>query len=121
LLPERSAAVAGWLAQLPTIPVVCPDRRPFYADGICQGGPDAMQVVDRFHLMDNLREAVAAFLKNQRGALQTAAARTAQALTPSGSSVPIMPMYQGRRRSSQPQPQGPEVERRQWYALWVEN
>jgi transposase len=102
LLPDRSAAtVAAWLAQHPMITLVCRDRSPLYAAGIRQGAPDAVQVVDRFHLVDNLREAVEAFLRNQRRALQAAAVRTAQALTPLGSSVPVTPIYQGRRRSPQ--------------------
>jgi len=67
LLPERSAAtVAAWLAQHPTITVVCRDRSSLYADGIRQGAPEAVQVVDRLHLVDNLREAVEAFLRNHR-------------------------------------------------------
>jgi transposase len=65
-LPDRSAAtVAAWLARHPTITVVCRDRSRLYADGIRQGAPDAVQVVDRFHLVENLREAVEAFLRNQ--------------------------------------------------------
>jgi transposase len=68
LLPERSAAtVAAWLAQHPTVTMVCRDRSPLYADGIRQGAPDAVQVLERFPLVDNLREAVEAFLRNQRG------------------------------------------------------
>jgi transposase len=112
LLPERSAAaVAAWLAQHPTISVVCRDRSPLYADGIRQGVPDAVQVVDRFYLVDNLHKAVEAFLTNQRGALQAAAVCTAQALTPPESSVPVTPMYQGRRRSAQPQQRRADAER----------
>jgi transposase len=120
LLPERSATMVGaWLAQHPTIAVVCRDRSPLYADGIRRGAPEAVQVVDRFHLVDNLREAVEAFLRNQRGPLQAAAARTAQALTPPGSSVPVTPMYQGRRRSPQPQPHRAESERQHHHTPWV--
>jgi transposase len=120
LLPDRSAAtVAAWLAGYPTITVVCRDRSDLYAGGIRRGAPEAVQVVDRFHLVDNLREAMEAFLRNQRGALQVAAACTAQALTPPGSPVPVTPMYQGRRRSPQPQPHQAEAERPPRHAPWV--
>jgi transposase len=99
LLPGRSAAAVGaWLARHPSITVVCRDRSPLYADAICRGAPEAVQVVDRFHLVDNLREAVEAYLQNQRAALRAAAACTAQVLTPPGSPVPTTPMYQGRRQ-----------------------
>jgi transposase len=83
LLPDRSAAsVAAWLAQHPTITVVCRDRSDLYADGIRRGAPKAVQVVDRFHLVQNLRQALEAFLLDHRPAPEPqtrAAARRAAA------------------------------------------
>jgi len=88
VLPERSAqTMATWRAQHPTITGVCRDRSALYADGIRRGAPQAVQVVDRFHLVNNLREAVEAFLPTQRVALQAAAALTVQALIAVAGSV----------------------------------
>jgi transposase len=118
LLPGRSAAsVATWLAQHPTITVVCRDRSDLYADGIRRGAPQAVQVVDRFHLVQNLRQLQEAFLLDHRPALQAAAVGTAVALTPAPRSVAAAPMYQGRRRSPQPAP--PPAERPPRHARWA--
>jgi Transposase len=74
LLSDRSAAtVAAWLARHPTLTVVCRDRSDLYADGIRRGLPNAVQVVDRFHLIHNLRQALEAFLSHYRSILQAAA------------------------------------------------
>jgi transposase len=106
------------LAQHPTIAVVCRDRSDLYADGIRRGAPQAVQVVDRFHLVHNLRQVLEGFLLDHRSALQAAAIGTAVALTPPTGLVPIMPMYRGWRRSSKPAPQE-EVARPPRHARWV--
>jgi transposase len=122
LLPDRSAAtIAVWLAQHPTITVVCRDRSELYADGIRQGAPQAVQVVDRFHLVQNLRQALEALLIDHRPALQAATLSTAMALTRPTDPVPIMPMYRGRRRIPKPAPReeaAPLPRHARWVAIY---
>jgi transposase len=72
LLPERTApSVAQWLQAHPRVEIVCRDRRGLYAEGIRQGAPQAMQVVDRFHLVQTLRDALARLFLRYRRDLNT--------------------------------------------------
>lgn len=59
LLPDRQAdTVAAWLQAHTNISVVARDRSRAYASGIHKGAPQAKQVLDRWHVLKNLREAV---------------------------------------------------------------
>ena len=59
VLPDRSAAsTAEWLKRHPEIEVISRDRAGLYAEGARVGAPQARQVADRFHLLQNFREAV---------------------------------------------------------------
>ena len=58
LLPDREPATAqAWLAGQPQIEVVTRDRGGAYALAASRALPDAIQVADRWHLMENASQA----------------------------------------------------------------
>jgi transposase len=82
LLEDRTAAtVERWLQQHPGVAYISRDRAPEYADGATRGAPDAVQVADRFHLLQNVREVLERLLERHQAALQAAAAPPAPAET----------------------------------------
>jgi len=59
LVPVRSASsFANWLRSHPGVDIITRDRSSLYAEGGRQGAPGAVQILDRYHLVSNLSEAV---------------------------------------------------------------
>jgi transposase len=65
LLEDRSAETfAAWLRQHPGVEIISRDRSKDYQRGATDGAPQAHQVIDRWHLLKNLREAIERFLSH---------------------------------------------------------
>ncbi|WP_363349430.1 transposase [Methylocystis echinoides] len=68
LFPERAAGMpADWLKRHPGVEIVSRDRCGSFAQGADEGAPQARQIADRFHILQNLREAVQAQLGRASG------------------------------------------------------
>lgn len=57
---------ATWLKEHPGIAIISRDRAEAYAKGATAGAPDAVQVADRFHLLQNASAALDAMLRGRR-------------------------------------------------------
>ncbi len=70
LLSDRSAeTVVAWLQAHPGIKIIARDRGVMYIDGATRGAPDAIQVVDRWHMAKNLGEALERLFARKHDAL----------------------------------------------------
>ena len=67
LFPDRNAdTVASWPERHRGIEIIARDRAGLYADGARRGAPDAIQVADRRHLLQNLGDALRLALGRHR-------------------------------------------------------
>ncbi len=93
LLPDRTAApVAQWLRAHPGVEIIARDRASAYAEGARQGAPQAIQVADRFHLLQNLRETLDEVFTTHHQALNAVHAALRPVVLPDGAvALPVPP------------------------------
>jgi transposase len=113
VLPARSAEpLVEWLQAHPGVEVFSRDRAPAYAEAARKGAPQAVQVADRWHLIQNLVEALERCLLRFRPALKVAAGQGDSILgpLPSSSETTLVPWRQ-RAEAASEQKHASKVER----------
>ncbi|GHO98725.1 transposase [Reticulibacter mediterranei] len=71
LLPERTAeTLSQWLVEHPGIEFISRDRSSEYMRGATEGAPQAQQVLDRWHVLKNVREVVQRIVNRNHASLK---------------------------------------------------
>lgn len=89
LLPDRTAeTLEVWLKAHPGIEILSRDRSKAYRRGMTAGAPEAIQVADRFHLLQNLEETLEKAFQGKSKAIKSVETEQLQA---AGIDLPELP------------------------------
>jgi transposase len=79
LLDERSAeSFSNWLVEHPGVEIITRDRGADYKEGATRGAPEALQIADRFHLLQNIADTLKRMLAQRTNELRQAARQVAR-------------------------------------------
>jgi len=95
---HKAEPVATWLKEHPGVQVLVRDRAGAFADAGRQGAPDAVQVADRFHIVQSASQALDELLRGRRRRIEHATIHAEPMPTPTPA-VPDRPPSKERLRS----------------------
>ncbi|MGW0771090.1 transposase [Streptomyces sp. NPDC002676] len=83
VLPDRtSETFAAWLRDHPGAEIICRDRATAYTKAVKEAAPDALEVADRWHLLQNLSSAVEKTCHQHRNCLRKHAEQETELTVP---------------------------------------
>jgi len=92
LLEGREAeTLATWLREHPGVEIIVRDRAEADAEGARRGAPEAVQIADRFHLLQNATQALIEVTQTHKRRIALAEAATDQADAATASNAPAAP------------------------------
>lgn len=114
LLPERTAeTLARWLVEHPGVEFISRDRSSEYMRGATEGAPQAQQVLDRYHVLNNMYEVVQRIVSRTHATLKQ---------RQKASGVTVRARYRKKRSSSEmAASQVARLRRQAWYEEVVEH
>jgi transposase len=114
LLTERTAeALSHWLVEHPAVRFISRDRSSEYMRGATEGAPKAQQVLDRYHVLTNMREVVQRIVSRNHATLKE---------HQKDSGVIVRARYKKKRSSSElAASQVARLRRQAWYEEVVEH
>lgn len=101
LADATASSFAAWLQVHPSVEIVSRDRGTTYADGATRGAPQALQIADRWHLIQNLAEALEKVLARHHADLKRAFTAEEQDQLPHPSEPPSLTRTRGVSQAEQ--------------------
>ncbi len=106
LLPDRTASTSeAWLRRHPEVELVSRDRGGDYAAAAKKGAPQAQQVADRFHLLQNVRERLKEVMDRKQDCLPEVEERASDAIPAKARGIKDQDIHEVAKPQAEPEPE----------------